>query len=71
VVFTGEMSCPREEWLTRAAGGLMTHPSVTKAVALVVAADPDSLSAKARKAEAYGIPIVTESAFAGLLGRMT
>jgi DNA polymerase-3 subunit epsilon len=39
-------------------------------VALVVAADPDSLSGKARKAAAYGIPIVTEEAFAGMLARM-
>jgi len=36
-------------------------------VALVIAADPDSLSGKARKAADYGIPIVTERAFAGLL----
>jgi DNA polymerase-3 subunit epsilon len=32
-----------------------------------VAADPDSLSGKARKASAYGIPIVAESAFDALL----
>jgi len=43
---------------------------VTKKVKLVVAADPDSLSGKARKATDYGIPIVTEDAFAVMLQRL-
>ncbi|NMM16084.1 MAG: hypothetical protein HHJ14_02775 [Cellulomonas sp.] len=68
VVFTGDMDVPREEWIARAgAAGLVAHPGVTKKVALVIAADPDSLSGKARKAADYGIPIVTECAFSGLL----
>jgi DNA polymerase-3 subunit epsilon len=68
VVFTGDMDVPREEWIARAASaGLIAHPGVTKKVALVIAADPDSLSGKARKAADYEIPIVTERAFAGLL----
>lgn len=72
VVFTGDMSRPREEWMRRAAAaGLVPHPSVTKSVALVVAADPDSLSGKARKAAAYGIPIVGECAFEQMLGRLS
>lgn len=72
VVFTGEMSRPREEWMRRAAAaGLVPHASVTKSVALVVAADPDSLSGKARKAAAYGIPIVGECAFEQMLGRLS
>jgi DNA polymerase-3 subunit epsilon len=71
VVFTGDMLVPREVWIGRAAdAGLIAHPSVTKGVALVIAADPDSLSGKARKAASYGIPIVTEEAFAGMLARM-
>jgi len=71
VVFTGDMSRPREEWVRAAsAAGLVPHPSVTKSVVLVVAADPDSLSGKARKAEAYGIPIVGEAAFARMLERL-
>lgn len=71
VVFTGEMSRPRDEWTRLAsAAGLVPHPSVTKSVALVVAADPDSLSGKARKAEAFGIPIVGEQAFGRMLERM-
>ncbi|GAA1643474.1 exonuclease domain-containing protein [Georgenia ruanii] len=68
VVFTGEMAEPREVWQARAAAaGLVPHPNVTKQVRLVVAADPDSLSGKARKAAGYGIPIVTEAAFGRML----
>lgn len=68
VVFTGDMALPREEWVRRSvAAGLVPHSNVTKSVALVVAADPDSLSGKARKAAGYGIPIVTEDAFARML----
>jgi len=70
VVFTGEMSLPRSVWEQRAeAAGLVPWRSVTKKVRLVVAADPDSLSGKARKAADYGIPIVTEDAFAAMLER--
>lgn len=71
VVFTGEMSLPRDVWCDRArAAGLVPHGAVTKKVALVVAADPDSLSGKARKAADYGIPIVTEHAFTRLLAQV-
>lgn len=71
VVFTGDMSRPREEWIRRAAtAGLVPHPQVTKSVALVVAADPDSLSGKAKKAAGYGIPIVGECAFEQMLQRL-
>ena len=41
---------------------LVPRSALTKEVQLVVAADPDSLSGKARKAADYGIPIVTEEA---------
>lgn len=71
VVFTGDMARPREDWVRAAsAAGLVPWPSVTRAVALVVAADPDSLSGKARKAASYGIPIVTEQAFGRMLERL-
>jgi len=70
VVFTGEMSVPRPVWEKRAvAAGLVPRSGVTKKVKLVVTADPDSLSGKARKAADYGIPIVTEEAFAAMLER--
>lgn len=68
VVFTGAMDEPRDVWERRArAAGLVPHPAVTKKVRLVVAADPDSMSGKARKAASYGIPVVGEAGFAHIL----
>ncbi len=62
VVLTGEMLRERSAWEADLRElGLVPHPSVTKKVKLVVAADPDSLSGKAKKARDYGIPIVGES----------
>ncbi|WP_125778446.1 exonuclease domain-containing protein [Antribacter gilvus] len=70
VVFTGAMREQRDVWERRArAVGLVPHPNVTKKVALVIAADPDSLSGKARKAADYGIPIVSEEGFERLLAQ--
>ncbi|GAA5056404.1 DNA polymerase-3 subunit epsilon [Thermocatellispora tengchongensis] len=69
IVFTGEMDGGRETWERRARqAGYQPHANVTKKVRLLVAADPDSLSGKARKARAYGIPIVTPDAFSRMLG---
>lgn len=69
VVLTGEMSRPRDEWnRILVAHGLVPHPGVTKKVKVVVAADPDSLSGKARKARDYGITVVSESGLTALLG---
>ncbi|GGM61710.1 hypothetical protein GCM10012275_35810 [Longimycelium tulufanense] len=73
VVFTGETEEPREWWEQRAAaaGLAVTPPNVSRKTRLVVAADPDSLSSKAQKARAYGIPIITEEAFTRLLMEMS
>jgi DNA polymerase III subunit epsilon len=73
VVFTGQLDGDREEWERRAvaAGLRVTGSGVTRRTRLVVAADPDSLSGKARKARQYGIPIVTASAFEAMLGQLT
>lgn len=61
VVLTGEMRRPREEWEQELrARGFQPWSAVTKRVRLVVAADPDSISGKARKARDYGIAIVDE-----------
>ena len=66
VVFTGETSHPREAWVNEIlASGLMSG-GITKSTKLIVAADPDSLSGKAVKARAYGVPIVDEKAFTRL-----
>ncbi|MFE2755978.1 exonuclease domain-containing protein [Actinosynnema sp. NPDC059335] len=71
VVFTGRMSAPREEWVDRAASaGLVSQGYVTRATRVVVAADPFTLSTKARRARAYRVPIVSEEDFAGMLDRL-
>jgi DNA polymerase-3 subunit epsilon len=64
VVFTGQLDEPREVWEQRAtAAGLIAGHTVTKRTRLVVAADPDTLSGKARKARGYRIPIVNVATF--------
>ncbi|WP_082575117.1 exonuclease domain-containing protein [Arthrobacter sp. Soil763] len=68
VVLTGEMSRDRSEIeADLRAAGFVPHPAITKAVKLLVAADPDSLSGKAKKARAYGITVVGESYLSKLL----
>jgi DNA polymerase-3 subunit epsilon len=69
IVFTGETAEPREVWINRAEErGYITPRSVTKDVRLVVAADPDSLSGKAKKARGYNIPIVSLEDFRDMIG---
>lgn len=69
IVFTGDMDEPRELWMQRAAEhGFVPHPNVTKKVRLVVAADPHSLSGKAKKARGYDIPIISVAEFRRVLG---
>jgi DNA polymerase-3 subunit epsilon len=71
VVLTGETTEPRGVLEDRGrAAGLQVGKGVTKKTRLLVAADPDSLSGKARKARGYGIPIVTEAAFGRLLAEL-
>lgn len=67
VVFTGEMARDRGEWEDIARAHGLNPGGVTKKTAVVVAADPNSLSGKAGKARSYGIPIITETAFARIL----
>jgi DNA polymerase-3 subunit epsilon len=69
VVLTGEMSRDREDIeADLRAAGFAPHPAITKAVKLLVAADPDSLSGKAKKARSYGIPVVGEGYLPKLFG---
>ncbi|HRY09595.1 MAG TPA: exonuclease domain-containing protein [Candidatus Nanopelagicales bacterium] len=63
VTFTGDMRRERSEWETIARQHGLVPAGVAKTTKLVIAADPNSLSGKAAKARAYGIPIVTEDAF--------
>ena len=67
VVFTGELSMPRDRLVDLAQQAGLKHGGVSKSTKLVVAADPDSQSGKAAKARGYGIPVVTEAAFARML----
>jgi DNA polymerase-3 subunit epsilon len=68
VAFTGQMPGAREQWEERAAlRGLKVTDNLIRATRLLVAADPDSLSGKARKARQYGIPIISVQAFESLL----
>ncbi|BBX30035.1 exonuclease domain-containing protein [Mycolicibacterium alvei] len=64
VVFTGEMSRPRDEWVAEICAAGLATGGISKSTRLVVAEDPDSLSRKAVKARQYGIPVVDEKTFA-------
>ncbi|MCU1442082.1 MAG: polymerase epsilon subunit, partial [Cryobacterium sp.] len=68
VVITGETRRARSEWFELLASrGLVPHDNIVKKAKLLVAADPDSMSDKARKAREYGIPIVNEAGLERLL----
>lgn len=68
VVFTGELSVPRDLLVSLAQQAGLKHGGVNKNTRLVVAADPDSQSGKAAKARSLGVPVITEAAFARMLG---
>ncbi|MBO3748995.1 hypothetical protein J5X84_23195 [Streptosporangiaceae bacterium NEAU-GS5] len=72
IVFTGDMDAlagGREALQERARqASYVPYDNVTRKVRLVVAADPDTMSGKARKAREYGIPIVTAATFLAMLG---
>jgi DNA polymerase-3 subunit epsilon len=68
VAFTGSLSVPRDQLESLVEQTGLKCSGVTKSTKVLVAADPDSLSGKAAKARSYGIPVITEAAFARLLG---
>ncbi|WP_410659620.1 exonuclease domain-containing protein [Amycolatopsis sp. lyj-112] len=64
IVLTGSMRRERNDLKAEAVAlGLRVVSSVSKRTKVVAAADPDSLSGKAKDARALGIPVVTEDAF--------
>jgi DNA polymerase III subunit epsilon len=70
VCITGDTATPRDELERRAAGaGLRVTSSVSRKTRLVVAADPDSESGKARRARELGIPLIAEPVFLAILDR--
>ncbi|GJN96206.1 hypothetical protein NJB1907f44_15640 [Mycobacterium marinum] len=68
---TGSMRRPRSEWEAELAQRGIEVGSLTRRTRLLVAADPDSATGKARKARKYGIPIINEDALSRLLGART
>lgn len=69
VVITGETRRDRATWFEiLGQRGLLPKDSMVKKAKILVAADPDSLSGKARQARAWGIPIVNEEGLERLLG---
>lgn len=70
IALTGSMELPRETWEARAASYGLQTGGVSKKTVLVVAANPDSRSGKARRAQELGIPIISEKHFASLLASL-
>jgi DNA polymerase III subunit epsilon len=71
VVLTGEMRLARAEITRQAtAAGLRVISAVSAQTRVLVAADPDSLSGKAKKARALGVSVVGEQAFLRVLDAM-
>lgn len=71
ICFTGSMTSPRDLLELEAISHGLAVGGLTKRTKLLVAADPDSLSGKAKKARDYGTLIVNESGFLSLLRRMS
>jgi DNA polymerase-3 subunit epsilon len=70
VCITGSTSTPRDELEARTtSAGLRVASAVSRKTRLVVAADPDSESGKARRARELGVPLVAESVFVAMLQR--
>jgi DNA polymerase-3 subunit epsilon len=67
VCLTGKMAHPREVIEALLVERGLQVGGLTKKTRLLVAADPDSLSGKAKKARGYEVPIVAETALLGLL----
>ncbi|QSB04923.1 exonuclease domain-containing protein [Natronoglycomyces albus] len=71
VVLTGSFAETKEHWAQRCRqAGLVVAGNVTKKTRLVVAADPDTLSGKARTARGYGIPVISAQTIDVVLSRM-
>ncbi|WP_179129717.1 exonuclease domain-containing protein [Corynebacterium pacaense] len=67
VTFTGATELPREVWEKRARQAGLDVGGVIRASVLLVAADPDSRSGKARRAMELGVPVISELEFARMI----
>ena len=63
VTFTGQMSVERGELEALALSVGLSTSSLTKKTTVLVAADPNSESGKAKKAKQYGVPVIAEQTF--------
>lgn len=70
VAFTGSLDIPYEIWAQRAAAAGLDVGDVTRKCVVLVAANPDTMSGKAQKARAHGVPVVGEAAFAKFLSTL-
>jgi DNA polymerase-3 subunit epsilon len=71
ICFTGTMSHSRDELESLARRhGLLVKQGVSRILDLLVVADADSMSGKARKARELGVPIVAEQVFLTLVKAM-
>ena len=69
VVITGDTRRDRSEWFEILGElGLVAKDNMVKSAKVLVAADPDSMSGKAKQARQYGIPIITEEGLERLVG---
>ena len=67
VAFTGDLTLGYDAWEQRARSAGLEVGGVSRKTVLLVAANPDTMSGKARKARKHEIPIVDETAFARML----
>lgn len=70
VCFTGALALDRNTWEQRSRAVGLTVGGVTRSTVVVVAANPDTMSGKARHARKYGVPIIDEATFARMLREM-
>ncbi|WP_309236073.1 exonuclease domain-containing protein [Amycolatopsis sp. SID8362] len=71
VVLTGSMQRDRADIVADAAAvGVRITTSVSKQTRVLAAADPDSLSGKAKRARECGVPVVSEAAFLKALAKL-
>lgn len=70
VCFTGAMSCPRSELEALARDAGLVPGGLAKSTAVLVVADPNTQSGKAKKARAYGTTVVSEQVFRNALARL-
>lgn len=72
VVLTGAMNRDRAGIAAEAtAAGIRVTTTVSKQTRVLAAADPDSLSRKARRARECGVPVVSENAFLRALAKLS